>query len=119
MSRRERILALGGTAAAALAVAAFGSGAHTYAGFSDFQIRHVHVGAGVWAPDPPAECGALSKYTKVVYGTPGNDVFPAENHPQIIMGLGGDDVSTAATRTTAWWVATATITSTATTARTS
>jgi hypothetical protein len=93
MSMRERLIITGGMAAGVLAMVTFGGAANTYAGFSDFAQRHATVGAGVWAPDPPTECGALSTYPGgVVYGTPGDDELFGGNQSQVIMGLGGDDV---------------------------
>lgn len=65
----------------------------TYASFSDYRtINGNRVTATVWQPPPPDECGDLSKYAGVVYGTAGNDVLYGGNQAQVIMGLGGDDV---------------------------
>lgn len=98
--------------AALLAVA--GSSGSTYAQFSDFGTVSTGAAAGVWAPDPPAECWPAKKkiwkkikihghwiwtwswshgkhYKKVVYGTPGDDIIYGGNQSQIIMGLGGND----------------------------
>lgn len=81
-----------------LALAPAGS---TYAQFSDFDIERSSAGAGIWKPDPPADCGDLSNYgtppsraDRVIWGTPDDDILQAGNgnHPHIIMGLGGDDV---------------------------
>jgi len=87
------------TRAGFLLIAAFSIGAliaagtgQTFASWSDFQVIHAESQAGVWKPDPPSACGALSKYDGVVYGTPEDDVLTGGNHRQIIMGLGGNDV---------------------------
>jgi predicted ribosomally synthesized peptide with SipW-like signal peptide len=90
---RRAVLPIGAAVATALAAAVLGStGGATYAAFSDFHvIKNNQVGAGVWAPDPPAACGPLVNYEHVIYGTPGNDNFYGGNRPQIIMGYGGDD----------------------------
>lgn len=67
-------------------------GTRTYAAYSDrVVITGNTVGAGVWAPDPPAECGPLSDYVRVVYGTPGDDQLVGGNQRQILMGYGGND----------------------------
>jgi Ca2+-binding RTX toxin-like protein len=68
-----------------------GPAATTYAAWSDVQVVHNSAGAGVWAPDPPATCGPITQYTKVVYGTPSDDVLVGGNKRQILMGLGGND----------------------------
>lgn len=77
------------TAVCAL-VAPLGS---TFAAYSDTAaVRGNNLGAGVWAPDPPAACGGLEDYTAVVYGTVGDDVLEGGNGPQVIMGLAGNDI---------------------------
>jgi Ca2+-binding RTX toxin-like protein len=78
-------------------MAAAGTGT-TFASFSDFDSVQASARAGVWAPDPPAACGDVSKYKGgIVWGTEGDDTLgnpdpPGGNHAQIIMGLGGNDV---------------------------
>ena len=90
MSSRRVLLSAG--VAAVVAVLTTGGG-QTYASYSDSVVLSGnHVGAGVWAPDPPAACGPLSGYSGVVYGTTGDDTLTGGSHPQIIMGLGGNDV---------------------------
>lgn len=97
-ARRSAVAALG--AASLLSLSLTATGGSTYAAFSDFADVHASASAGVWAPDPPAECGPLSDYSAVLYGTPGNDTLVAPgpgnngqdgNKGQILMGYGGDD----------------------------
>jgi Ca2+-binding RTX toxin-like protein len=96
MSRKKRALAIGGLLAAVPLMVAGAGGASTYAAFSDFQIIEASVGAGVWAPDPPEECGDPGEYKGgIIWGTEGEDVLSGGNQSQIIMGLGGDDTITA------------------------
>jgi Ca2+-binding RTX toxin-like protein len=78
-------------AAVGALVASLSPAGGTYAALSDSFTTHNEVGAGVWRPDPPAECGDPSQYAGVVYGTAGNDVLIGGNRPQILMGLGGND----------------------------
>ena len=92
---RSTVVALGAACALSLGVAA--TGGSTYAAFSDFAIVKASASAGVWAPDPPAECGDLSKYDSVIYGMPGDDNLVApngQNKGQILMGYGGNDTLT-------------------------
>ena len=96
-SRTVRRLAVAATAGLLVALGA-GSGAYTYARFTDhFVIHDNQVGAAVWQTPPPAACGDVSKYDQVVYLTQGDDVWPADGKPpvgnkrQIIMGYGGND----------------------------
>jgi Ca2+-binding RTX toxin-like protein len=89
-SRRLPAAVVCGTAALALGVVAGSSGV-TYARFSDTHAVQVTGQAGVWAPDPPAECGHLKAYAGVVWGTMGDDVLRGGNRPQVLMGLGGND----------------------------
>src|SRR4051812_38457611 len=90
---RHRLLA-GVTALGSVLVFGIGVG-HTYARFTDFLVfKNNHIGAGVWAPDPPAACGKIADYKGgVVYGTQGNDVLnvSSNNQRQIVMGYGGND----------------------------
>ena len=92
-SRRNAALISAGVAVAV--AAATGSGAFTYARFSDhFVIKDNRVGADVWQTAPPTECGPISGYKGgVVYGTRGDDVLDlrASNQAEIIMGYGGND----------------------------
>jgi predicted ribosomally synthesized peptide with SipW-like signal peptide len=83
---------LAAAGAAAVAVLLAGGTGGTYAQFTDFQVVHAEARAGVWAPDPPAACGPVSDYSGVVYGTASDDNLTGGSHPQIIMGLGGNDV---------------------------
>jgi Ca2+-binding RTX toxin-like protein len=89
-SRRLRAVVACGTAALALGLVSGSSGV-TYARFSDTHAVQVTGQAGVWAPDPPAECGDLKAYAGVVWGTMGDDVLRGGNRPQVLMGLGGND----------------------------
>ena len=84
------LVAVGGYVAGVVALAT--SGGQTLAAFSDFQVVEASASAGVWAPDPPAECGNITDYDEVIYGTPGADPLTGGNGKQIIMGLGGDDI---------------------------
>ena len=47
----------------------------TLAAYSDFSEHPAKVGAGVWAPDPPAACDGIydPMHPNVVWGTPGDD----------------------------------------------
>jgi len=95
--RQRRLLALGLTASGLLgAAAAAGPAQGTYAAWSDSAVVAGNtVSAGVWAPDPPAACGAISNYKGgVIYGTQGNDTLnlAGSNQRQIVMGYGGNDV---------------------------
>lgn len=86
---------------AACVLVVTGPDGQTIARFSDFGVTGARASAGVWAPDPPAACGDLSKYgahpdrrDAVIWGTMGDDVLVADpkgNHRQVIMGLGGND----------------------------
>jgi len=87
------------------AIAVFAGGAlfessaagHTYASLSDSTtIAGNTATADVWSPNipVPAECGPLSDYAGIVYGTDGPDVLNGGNQRQIIMGLGGNDTLT-------------------------
>ena len=81
-------------AAGALSLCLTATGGSTYAAFSDFAVVHASASAGVWAPDPPGECGDLTRYDSVLYGTPGDDTLVGAkggNQRQIIMGYGGND----------------------------
>lgn len=95
---RSTVVALG--VAGALSLCLTATGGSTYAAFSDFAVVQASATAGVWAPDPPAECGPLTDYSAVLYGTPGDDTLEAPgpgnngndgNKGQILMGYGGDD----------------------------
>jgi Ca2+-binding RTX toxin-like protein len=101
MPRREfRLLATAGISGYVAAFALLAGSESTYAAFSDFDSQSVNVGAGIWAPDPPAACEEiLSKpHAKIVWGTPGDDVLTGGNYPQVLMGLGGDDTLRAGTQ---------------------
>ena len=81
----------------------------TYAAEADYaDIPGNTAAASVWTPNPPAQCGPLSNYSAIIYGSPGNDIIYGNNiaastgiqavvhlhgkpNNQIIMGLGGDD----------------------------
>jgi hypothetical protein len=76
---------------AATATALTGPRPVTYAAWSASLVFHQSAGAGVWLTPPPAECGPISDYARVVYGTLGDDHLTGGNQRQIIMGLGGDD----------------------------
>ena len=99
MPRPElRLIAAAGIATSVAAFASLAGSDTTYAAFSDFDSRSVSAGAGVWAPDPPAACGDISKYgtpperaDAVIWGDAGDNVIRAGSHPQIIMGMGGND----------------------------
>jgi Ca2+-binding RTX toxin-like protein len=91
---KKTVLALGGAAFFALGVVAESATGGTYASFSDsVTLAGNQASATTWGPDVaiPAECGPLSNYAGVVYGTSGNDNLSGGNAPQIIFGLGGDD----------------------------
>ena len=89
--RERNAVAVAGLAVAVVCVGAAGGGV-TYARFSDHRsINGNKVSARVWQPPPPKQCGPLSHYWNVIYGTHGNDVIHGDEHPQIIMGLGGND----------------------------
>jgi hypothetical protein len=96
MSRRDwraPLTQIGCGIAAAVAVGALVVPmATTYAAWSDFAVVHATVRAGVWTTDPPAACGPISSYARVLYGTPGPDLLVGGNQRQIIMGLGGNDI---------------------------
>ena len=53
-------------------------------------------GSGVPTGTPPqvdlSDCGDLSLYDQVIYGTPGDDTLAAGMGRQVLVGLGGDDV---------------------------
>lgn len=90
--RKEMLFAsvAGTVGACALLLSSVG---HTFASYSDFKTWHASAGAGTWGPPaPPAACGPVSDYARVIYGTAGNDVLNGSNQRQIIMGLGGDDI---------------------------
>jgi predicted ribosomally synthesized peptide with SipW-like signal peptide len=80
--------------------AALASTGSTYAAWSDSATVSAEAGAGTWddgpvtppRPQPPTECGPLSSYSGVVYGTEGDDVIIGLGRRQVLMGLGGDDV---------------------------
>jgi Ca2+-binding RTX toxin-like protein len=89
--RRRLIAATVG--ASALTALAFAPSGVTHSSFSDFgEVQGNTIVADVWQPNPPAECGPLSKYSGVIYGTDGPDILNGGNKPQVIMGLGGDDI---------------------------
>jgi len=91
--RRLVVAGLAAVMAAALGAAIAGTG-QTYAGFSDFATVTGQARAGVWAPDPPADCYIKNANYPggIVWGTEGPDEITAGNKGQIIMGLGGDDI---------------------------
>lgn len=91
------------------AVCSFAAGAlftagtgHTFASFSDsVTLKGNTAKASVWGsphPTPPPECGPLSRYWKVVYGTSGDDHFVGGSRPEIFMGLGGHDTFVGGTK---------------------
>jgi Ca2+-binding RTX toxin-like protein len=85
-------LTVGGAGAALCIFAAVSGHMSTYAAYSDFTAMHHSAAAGIWTADPPDDCGALSQYAGVIWGTSGDDELFGGNQRQVIMGLGGDDV---------------------------
>ena len=91
MSKRPGLLLAAVLATGAIAAAGT---SHTHASWSDYKVvAHGELGAAAWSTPPP-ECGPIGNYKGgVIVGTFGDDVIDlrAANHPQIIMGLGGND----------------------------
>jgi hypothetical protein len=93
MPSRRRLFALAIVVCAATSVAlSLTPDGGTLAAYSDLaNVNGNSASASVWQPNPPAECGELSKYVRVIYGTPGDDTIDAGNQGEVVMGLGGND----------------------------
>jgi Ca2+-binding RTX toxin-like protein len=91
--RRLFALVVGIAMVLATVTLVLGPRGRTYAELSDSTgVGGNSATADVWAPVPPAVCGAMPRHVEFVYGTPGDDVIHAGNGSQVIMGLGGADV---------------------------